>query len=144
MGWNKKYYQLALVSFVILFLELLLIRLIGTEIRIFAYLSNLILLAVFIGSGVGMLSKRRFSLRVSAVLLLIIVFAVQTGLFNSITNWLAPLNENIIWFQPDTGSLGAIIGGLFEVFSFLWGIQSLLFFALACYLISIPLILRHR
>ncbi|KKS13909.1 MAG: Methyltransferase type 12 [Candidatus Yanofskybacteria bacterium GW2011_GWA1_41_6] len=109
---NKKYYQLALVSFVILFLELLLIRLIGTEIRIFAYLSNIILFAIFIGSGVGMLIKRRFSLRVSAVLLLIIVFAIQTGVFSGITNWLAPLNENIIWFQQDAGSLGGIIGGL--------------------------------
>ena len=109
---NKKYYQLVLVSFVILFLELLLIRLIGTEIRIFAYLSNIILFAIFIGSGVGMLIKRRFSLRVSAVLLLIIVFAIQTGVFSGITNWLAPLNENIIWFQQDAGSLGGIIGGL--------------------------------
>lgn len=109
----KKYYQLALVSFVILFLELLLIRLIGTEIRIFAYLSNLVLLAIFIGSGAGMLAKRKFSLRISAVLLLIIVFAVNTGLFSGITDWLAPLNENIIWFQQSSGSLGGIIGGLF-------------------------------
>jgi len=109
---NKKYYQLALVGFIILFLELLLIRLVGTEIRIFAYLSNLILLAIFVGSGVGMLIKRRFSLKVSAVVLLVIVFAVQTGLFSGITDWLAPLNENIIWFQPNTGSLGGIISGL--------------------------------
>src|SRR3989338_676686 len=71
----KKYYQLALISFAILFLELLLIRLVGTEVRIFAYLSNLVLLAIFVGSGVGMLVKRRFSLRVSALLLLTIVFS---------------------------------------------------------------------
>ena len=50
----KKYYQLTLVSFVILFLELLIIRLIGTEIRIFAYLSNLILLAIFVGSDAAL------------------------------------------------------------------------------------------
>lgn len=109
---NKKYYQLALVSFTILFLELLLIRLVGTEIRIFAYLSNLILLAIFVGSGAGMLVKHRFSLRVSAVLLLIIIFAIQTGLFSGITDWLAPINENIIWFQTNAGSVGGIIGGL--------------------------------
>ncbi|MDP4001662.1 MAG: hypothetical protein Q8P69_01290 [bacterium] len=109
----KKYYQLALVSFAILFMELLLIRLVGTEIRIFAYLSNFILLAVFIGFGVGMLAKRRFSLSFSAVLLLVIVFVINTKLLNGITDWLTPLNENIIWFQQNTGSFGGIVGGLF-------------------------------
>ena len=108
----KKYYRLALVSFTILFLELLLIRLIGTEIRIFAYLSNLILLAIFVGSGAGMLIKNKFSLKVSAVLLLFIVFSIKIKLFVAITDWLAPLNENIIWFQQSTGSFGGIIFGL--------------------------------
>src|SRR3989344_1842302 len=109
----KKYYQLALISFTILFSELLLIRLVGTEVRIFAYLSNLVLLAIFVGSGVGMLVKRGFSLRVSALLLLIIVFSIQIGLFSSITNQLGSLNENTIWFQPNAASLGVVIGGLF-------------------------------
>ena len=109
----KKYYQLALISFTILFSELLLIRLVGTEVRIFAYLSNLVLLAIFVGSGVGMLVKRGFSLRVSALLLLIIVFSIQIGLFSSITNQLGSLNENTIWFQPNAASLGGVIGGLF-------------------------------
>ena len=109
----KKYWKLALISFAILFTELLLIRLVGTEIRIFAYLSNLILLAIFVGSGAGMLIKRRFSLNVSATLWLITVFVINIKLFSGITDWLAPLNENIIWFQQDTGSLGGIISGLF-------------------------------
>ena len=109
----KKHYKLALISFAILFLELLLIRLVGTEIRIFAYLSNLILLAIFIGSGAGMLIKHKFSLKVSAFLLLIIVFLIKINLFKGITDWLAPLNENLIWFQQNTSSLGEIIGGLF-------------------------------
>lgn len=113
MSSNKKYCRLVLISFVILFTELLLIRLIGTEIRIFAYLSNLILLAIFVGSGAGMLVKRRFSLKVSAILLLVIVFLINAQLFSGITDWLAPLNENIIWFQQSTGSLGGIISGLF-------------------------------
>lgn len=109
----KKYYQLALVSFTILFLELLLIRLIGTEIRIFAYFSNLILLATFVGSGVGMLSKFEFSPKVSVFLLSVIVLIVNTGLFNNITDFLSPLNENKIWFQQDTASFGGIVLGLF-------------------------------
>lgn len=108
----NKYFRLALVSFVILFLELLLIRLIGTEIRIFAYLSNLILWAAFVGSGVGMLSKFKFSPRVSVFLLLVTVLIINTGIFSGITDLLAPLNENRIWFQPNTASIGGIIAGL--------------------------------
>src|SRR3989338_2855847 len=69
----KFYSKLVLVSFVILFLELLLIRLIGTEIRIFAYFSNLLLLAIFVGSGLGMLIKKRLPITLSALLLLLTV-----------------------------------------------------------------------
>ena len=93
-------------------MELLLVRLIGTEIRIFAYLSNLVLLAIFVGSGMGMLAKHKFSLRVSAVIFLIIVFITKLGIFGGITDWLSPLNENIIWFQQDSGSVIGVIGGL--------------------------------
>lgn len=45
--------RLFLVSFVSLFLELALIRWVSTEIRIFAYVNNLVLLACFLGLGVG-------------------------------------------------------------------------------------------
>src|SRR6266849_3363348 len=41
------------ISALILYLELLLIRWIGTEIRIFAYLGNLILIMCFFGVGLG-------------------------------------------------------------------------------------------
>ena len=41
------------VSFVMLFLEVLLIRWISAEVRIFAYVSNLVLLACFLGIGLG-------------------------------------------------------------------------------------------
>jgi hypothetical protein len=43
-----------LVSMAALYFELLLIRYIGTEIRIFAYLKNIVLIAGFCGIGVGM------------------------------------------------------------------------------------------
>ena len=108
----KKHYRLALVSFVILFAELLLIRLIGTEIRIFAYLSNLTLLAIFVGSGLGMLTRRRFSLRVSAALLLLLTLMVKAGWLRGITDMLSPLNQNTIWFQQGGGSFGGVVLGL--------------------------------
>ena len=45
--------EIFLVSASILYLELVLIRWIGTEIRIFAYLGNLILAVCFFGLGLG-------------------------------------------------------------------------------------------
>jgi spermine/spermidine synthase len=45
--------RLVLVSFLILFLEISLIRYLSTEIRIFAYVNNLVLLACFLGMGLG-------------------------------------------------------------------------------------------
>ena len=42
-----------LVSFTSLFLELLLIRWISSELRIFAYLKNFVLIACFLGFGFG-------------------------------------------------------------------------------------------
>ena len=119
---TKKWLRVGLISFIILFLELLLIRLISTEIRIFAYLSNLVLLAIFVGSGLGMVVKKKLSLALSAILLLVLVLILKTQyivrlpnlefkLFSGITEMLAPLSEAYIWLQVDTVSqLGILIG----------------------------------
>lgn len=42
-----------------LYVELLLIRWIGTEVRIFAYLQNTVLVVCFLGLGAGLFSSRR-------------------------------------------------------------------------------------
>jgi hypothetical protein len=72
---------LLLASFVALYFELIVIRYLSTEIRIFAYLKNLALIASFFGIGLGMvlekppaLLKRLFPL-IAAVLFLLIRFA---------------------------------------------------------------------
>src|SRR6476620_9472239 len=53
-----------LISVLGLFLELLLIRWVSTEIRIFAYLQNTVLVVCFLGLGMGCWDTRRgFSLR---------------------------------------------------------------------------------
>jgi len=52
--------RFVLASFVSLFLELLLIRWVSSELRIFAYLKNFVLIACFLGFGFGAyLSRRR-------------------------------------------------------------------------------------
>ncbi|HKT70413.1 MAG TPA: methyltransferase domain-containing protein, partial [Terriglobales bacterium] len=55
--------NLVLVSLLSLFLELLMIRWISSEIRIFAYFKNFVLIACFLGFGLGCyLSRRRINL----------------------------------------------------------------------------------
>ena len=55
--------RLAIVSMFSMFLELLMIRWISTEITMFAYFKNLVLISCFLGFGVGCyLSRRRISL----------------------------------------------------------------------------------
>lgn len=53
------YWSLILVSVLGLFLELLLIRWISSEIRIFAYFKNFVLISCFLGFGLGCYLCRR-------------------------------------------------------------------------------------
>ena len=56
-SWSWR--QLALASFLTLFAELALIRWLGTEVRVFAYVKNLALLVAFLGFGLGCALARR-------------------------------------------------------------------------------------
>ena len=78
--------MLFLASFLALYFELVVIRYLSTEIRVFAYLKNLTLIASFFGIGLGMILgqtpkalKRLFPL-VTAALFLLITFASLLGL----------------------------------------------------------------
>jgi len=119
----KPYWRLGLTSFLILFLELLIIRLVGTEIRIFAYFGNLILLAIFVGSGIGMYIKKTISPAISGVLLFFVsalttvVYILRTSrfdvkLFSGISELLSPLSEAYIWQTLNTFSKSGAVFGL--------------------------------
>src|SRR5580704_8379447 len=56
---DRVLWPLFLVSFSSLYLEILLIRWIGTEIRVFAYFQNLALVACFLGFGLGCFQSAR-------------------------------------------------------------------------------------
>ena len=77
---------LFLASFLALYFELVVIRYLSTEIRVFAYLKNLALVASFFGIGLGMIlgkppsSLRRFFSLVAAALFLPIAFAAPLRL----------------------------------------------------------------
>jgi hypothetical protein len=71
--------ELLLLGALVLFMELLLIRWIGTEIRVFAYLGNLILVVCFFGTGLGCyLGSRPVSLlRLGGNLLLLVTLVAN-------------------------------------------------------------------
>src|ERR1700681_2863591 len=69
------YRLLALISLLSLFLEMLMIRWISSEIRVFAYFKNLVLVACFLGFGVGCYLCRR-RVRLVALIAPILVLTV--------------------------------------------------------------------
>ena len=67
-------WSLFFLSAIALFVELALIRWLGAEVRIYAYFKNLILIACFLGFGVGFYhSARRARLGLSVLLLVVII-----------------------------------------------------------------------
>src|SRR5512146_2851878 len=62
-----------LISILGLFLETLFIRWIGTEIRIFAYLQNTILVVCFLGLGIGMFTASK-PIQIKQSLIPLIIF----------------------------------------------------------------------
>src|ERR1700685_3733465 len=73
----RRYLPLALVSFLSVYLELIVIRWLASEVRIFAYFKNFPLMAAFLGAGVGcLLAQRRRDYFRHAPLLLFILAAV--------------------------------------------------------------------
>jgi spermidine synthase len=91
-----------LVSVLGLFLELMLIRWIGTEVRIFAYLQNTVLIVCFLGLGMGCFtSSKPASLRSIllplAVLTLLLAIPQTRALLANITNLLSVLDDMLIW-----------------------------------------------
>src|SRR5271170_2972426 len=81
----RKYWPLALISFLSVYLELVVIRWLASEVRIFAYFKNFPLLAAFLGFGVGCLIARRkrnyfrFTPLLLLVLSTVIAFAWRGG-----------------------------------------------------------------
>jgi spermidine synthase len=96
--------ELFLISVLMLFLELVLIRWIGTEARIFAYLGNLILVACFFGAGMGCyLASRPVAMTHLGMNLLVLTVIVanpfRLGSFNlrKVTDWLARFEDSPVW-----------------------------------------------
>jgi len=100
--------RLFLISVLALYLELLLIRWIGTEIRIFAYLQNTVLVVCFFGLGIGLFTADRdvdYWRGARALLLLaaLLLIPVTRNALMAISQTLGVLGQLNIWFQVDFG-----------------------------------------
>jgi hypothetical protein len=78
---RQSFLRIALLSGLVLFLEMLLVRWIGTELRVFAYLQNAVLVAAFLGLGLGSRNARLEARLLPAILsLLLIAMAIKDPL----------------------------------------------------------------
>ncbi|MBN9121811.1 MAG: hypothetical protein J0I06_22165 [Planctomycetes bacterium] len=110
---DRRTLALFLISAVGLFLELLLIRWIGTEIRIFAYLQNTVLVVCFLGLGMGCWDCRKpFALRdvLRPLGLLVAVLAVPTtrAAVGEISTLLGGFQDFLIWDPSASATDGAV------------------------------------
>ena len=87
-GDFRRYAFLALISFVTLYLELVVIRWLSSEVLIFAYFKNFPLLAAFFGTGVGCIlaCKGRNYFRFAPMLLLAVVAIISLSRWGGYTH----------------------------------------------------------
>ncbi len=105
--------QLIIVSFVMLFAEIALIRWISTEARIFSYVNNLVLLSCFLGIGLGAFYSRRkiylsilgFGISLQLFLIWLPVEITIQGQayhpFKDIPLLLSAFTDSVIWYESD-------------------------------------------
>jgi len=96
-----------LISILGLFLETLFIRWIGTEIRIFAYLQNTILVVCFLGLGLGMFTSSRpivmkQSLIPMTIFLCFMALPTTRLILGSISEILSSFGDFVIWTAVGT------------------------------------------
>jgi spermidine synthase len=114
--------QLALWSLLSLFLELLMIRWISSEIRIFAYFKNFVLIACFLGFGLGCyLSRRRANLlaTIVPVLTLTMITNLPWRSLHTVTRLLPDLvaarPDDYVWGVPVVSSISLLAAAIMVI-----------------------------
>ncbi|MGB7208303.1 MAG: hypothetical protein WBD27_06570 [Pyrinomonadaceae bacterium] len=111
--------SLALISLTTLFIELLLIRWIASEIRIFAYFKSLVLVACFLGFGLGCyLTRKKIKITYTLLPLILLVLLIELPI-DPVRRLIANLSNFIGWFSDVHIWSQAYFEG-----SFLWGVIS--------------------
>ena len=125
-------FTLFLISVIGLFLELLLIRWVSTEIRIFAYLQNTVLVVCFLGLGMGCWDSRRkpFVLRELLVPLAVLtaLLAIPTTriALGRISEMLSGFGGLVIWGESETASNWSTTGPVILGSALTFGLMVLL------------------
>jgi SAM-dependent methyltransferase len=128
-GYHRPLSTIFWVSVLGLFLELLLIRWISTEIRIFAYLQNTILVVCFLGLGAGLFTARRpvlplHSIGSVAALVLLLTLPVTREALTSISELLGVLGEATLWYaavaRGPVDVIGRTVAGLILTLLVMW------------------------
>ena len=129
-GSGHSLWAIFVVSFGTLYVELAMIRWIGTEVRIFAYFQNLALIACFLGFGLGCYQaklRKRWVLGVTSIALLIaLVEAPVVQWQNFLTHLSNTLGLSpdanlwgVIWFQSKTFGMPLFVASAVVVAVFL-------------------------
>src|SRR5438094_979873 len=123
--------DLFLISVLALFMELLLIRWIGTEINIFAYLQNTILVVCFMGLGMGCLSSKqpiiiRNTLIPLCLLLFLMTFPLSRGSLQKISLLLASTGDLVAWSLPDVNTQFETVYFVRDVVAIMLGLMLLI------------------
>ena len=130
-GWRGRVSPATVVflaSFAGLFLELALIRWVSSEIRVFSYCKNLVLVACFLGFGVGCMQMRRRENLVRSMfllLLLILVVDLQSQSLldfgpRRVTDVLARLSGMMIFHFPTEEMVWGVAEYGWLLFSLAW------------------------
>jgi len=113
------WHRLALWSLLSLFLELLMIRWISSEIRIFAYFKNFVLMACFLGFGLGCyLSRRRVSLLPTLVPLLTLALIANLPwqslrtVITALPSFVGASSDIYVWGVPSVFSFPLLAGAM--------------------------------
>jgi SAM-dependent methyltransferase len=99
---NRLLVAIAALSALILFLEMLLVRWIGTELRAFAYLQNSVLVSAFLGLGLGCRNARRPVLLLPSMVALVAIACVirdplDWKIREAFTQSLVAFEDSVLW-----------------------------------------------
>ena len=123
---NSTAIKLALTTFAILVLELAMIRWLATQVRIAAYFANLVLLAAFLGMGIGVGLGRtrpqlaRWTMPVLALISILLAAATPLGL----THLTFPDPAISLWGAETAGTWFQFVRSALVVLLCFWGVAS--------------------
>jgi SAM-dependent methyltransferase len=122
--------RIAFLSALIMFLEMLLVRWVGTEMRIFAYLQNGVLVAAILGLGLGCRNARRTVHLLPALLALTLVALVIRdpwgwSLGEGVTQGLVAFQDTVVWYGMTGTTWPAYVRSALIAFSLVFSLALL-------------------